>query len=73
MERCSFSLSTVMAVRQISITLDEEPLRFLDEWGGNRSAASPKLCVRRATCTWPLGCCPATFALVADTHLRGDI
>ena len=23
----------VMAVRQISITLDEELLRFLDEWG----------------------------------------
>ena len=28
-----------MAVRQISITLDEELLQFLDQSGGNRSAA----------------------------------
>ncbi len=28
-----------MAVRQISITLDEELLQFLDQLGGNRSAA----------------------------------
>ena len=28
-----------MAVRQISILLDEERLRLLDEWGGNGSAA----------------------------------
>lgn len=28
-----------MAARQISITLDEELLQFLDQWGTNRSAA----------------------------------
>ena len=28
-----------MAVRQISITIDEELLQFLDQSGGNRSAA----------------------------------
>jgi len=28
-----------MASRQISITLDEELLQFLDQWGTNRSAA----------------------------------
>jgi len=26
-------------VRQIANTLDEELLQFLDQWGGNRSAA----------------------------------
>ena len=28
-----------MAARQISITIDEELLKFLDQSGGNRSAA----------------------------------
>lgn len=33
------SRSMALAVRQISITLEEDLLQFLDQWGGNRSAA----------------------------------
>ena len=52
-----------MAVLQISITLDEERLRFLEEWGGNRSAAVAEAVPQWRDQHWPLRLAETSAAL----------